>query len=485
MATRNVEWLDTSLLDINEGQMEGLPKNPRSWTKDELNKLKKSLEETPELFEARPILAYDYDGRLLVLGGNMRLSAAKALGMNKVPVYVYPSSTPLEKLKEIVIKDNGVFGAWDWDMLANEWDALPLSEWGVPTWKVDDDTLGLDDESHHGEKGIYGQADDRTEDWMNEAMVENALETTRQIDYMMREGWLPCGYTLGMAKRMFLRAKFYGANLPQWFSYYFIPERIFCPSGSKKSMYEQLASTRVDSGCSGLRTIQETGRGQESPLLLLLQKGQYPIGEGRLPLDFPAGLAADLILEFAGRHATILDPCHGWGGRLAGALLADVAYYEGYDPSPYAHRGVNEMASAFSPYVEGAKVCLFEKCYEDATPKTEAFDFAITSPPYYDVELYEGQEQAHNRYNSFEKWVDGFYDPLIAKTYDALKHGGVFVLQVGSQRYPLLSVGREIAERVGFKCVEVRPFGHGTSSPLHGNTDADEENEKIMILKKG
>ena len=72
MATRNVEWLDTSLLDINEGQMEGLPKNPRTWTKDELNKLKKSLEETPELFEARPILAYDYDGRLLVLGGNMR-----------------------------------------------------------------------------------------------------------------------------------------------------------------------------------------------------------------------------------------------------------------------------------------------------------------------------------------------------------------------------------------------------------------------------
>ena len=137
MATRNVEWLDTSLLDINEGQMEGLPKNPRTWTKDELNKLKKSLEETPELFEARPILAYDYDGRLLVLGGNMRLSAAKALGMSKVPVYVYPSDTPLEKLKEIVIKDNGAFGAWDWDMLANEWDALPLSEWGVPTWNTD------------------------------------------------------------------------------------------------------------------------------------------------------------------------------------------------------------------------------------------------------------------------------------------------------------------------------------------------------------
>ena len=44
----------------------------------------------------------------------------------------------MEKLREIVIKDNGAFGSWDYDMLANEWDDLPLSDWGVPAWSTED-----------------------------------------------------------------------------------------------------------------------------------------------------------------------------------------------------------------------------------------------------------------------------------------------------------------------------------------------------------
>ena len=35
---------------------------------------------------------------------------------------------------QIIVKDNGAFGAWDYDMLANEWDDLPLAEWGLPSW---------------------------------------------------------------------------------------------------------------------------------------------------------------------------------------------------------------------------------------------------------------------------------------------------------------------------------------------------------------
>lgn len=131
-------------LALNEGQVEGLPRNPRTWTRDELDRLARSIEETPELFEARPVLAYDWkDGEpFIVLGGNMRLTAAKQLGWKDVPCIVYPRGTERDKLAEIVIKDNGAFGAWDWDMLANEWDALPLSEWGVPTWKVESGLTG-------------------------------------------------------------------------------------------------------------------------------------------------------------------------------------------------------------------------------------------------------------------------------------------------------------------------------------------------------
>lgn len=132
------EWIDIAKLELNEGQVPGLPRNPRTWTKSEIDNLRKSLQELPELFEARPVLAYEYRGRLIVIGGNMRTEASRQNGMQKVPVYVYPEATPMEKVKEIAIKDNGAFGAWDWDALANEWDNGKLSEWGVPVWKTEE-----------------------------------------------------------------------------------------------------------------------------------------------------------------------------------------------------------------------------------------------------------------------------------------------------------------------------------------------------------
>ena len=127
--------LKCSQLLVNEGQVEGLPTNPRSWTKADIEKLARSLEETPELFEARPCIVYPYGDKYIVLGGNMRLTAAKTLKYKDVPCIVIPAETTIDKLKEIVIKDNGAFGAWDFDELANKWDDLPLTDWGVPAWE--------------------------------------------------------------------------------------------------------------------------------------------------------------------------------------------------------------------------------------------------------------------------------------------------------------------------------------------------------------
>ena len=119
------------LLEENKGQIEGLPANPRQWTRMDLDALKKSIEETPELLEARGCIAVPHEGRFVVLGGNMRLSACRELGMKEIPCYVLSESISVAKLKEIVIKDNGSFGAWDFDMLANEWSDLALADFGV------------------------------------------------------------------------------------------------------------------------------------------------------------------------------------------------------------------------------------------------------------------------------------------------------------------------------------------------------------------
>lgn len=135
METRKVKL---SEIQPNKGQIEGLPKNPRKWDREDLERLKRSLAETPELTEARGIIAARHEGKYVVLGGNMRYAAAKALGWEEITVHVVPDGTPLQTLKEIVLKDNGQFGSWDYDELANSWDDQPLNDWGVKAWDTDD-----------------------------------------------------------------------------------------------------------------------------------------------------------------------------------------------------------------------------------------------------------------------------------------------------------------------------------------------------------
>lgn len=131
-------------LQPNTGQIPGLPINPRQWTKSDVDTIAKSLRETPELFEARPLLVTPHDGKFVILGGNLRYEGAKKNKDTEVPAIIFPEDTPLDLLKRVVILDNGSFGAWDYDALANEWDDLPLGEWGVPAWKTPEGDLDID-----------------------------------------------------------------------------------------------------------------------------------------------------------------------------------------------------------------------------------------------------------------------------------------------------------------------------------------------------
>ena len=103
------------------------PDNPRSIEGSQFKSLCRSLEESPELFEARPILASPEKGHFMILAGNMRFAAAKALKMTSVPIIVMEGLTEAQK-RAIAIKDNGAWGEWDFHLLSTQWADLPLSD---------------------------------------------------------------------------------------------------------------------------------------------------------------------------------------------------------------------------------------------------------------------------------------------------------------------------------------------------------------------
>lgn len=132
----------------NDGQIEGLPKNPRSIKKGKFEKLVNSLRSDPEMLELRELIVIPYTIKqttyYVVLGGNMRLEAAKSLKMDTLPCKVVSIETPIEKLRAIVQKDNISYGEFDWEALANEWDMVELDEWALDfpaNWdSVEDET---------------------------------------------------------------------------------------------------------------------------------------------------------------------------------------------------------------------------------------------------------------------------------------------------------------------------------------------------------
>ena len=127
-------------LALNEGQIDWLPRNPRQWTKDDIERMVKSLDEDPDFMEDRPPLVTPQEnGRFCVFAGNERTDAEKKRSKRKeidVIVYYPESDEDRETIIRRAIKDNGHFGSWDYDTLANEWD-VPFEDWGVPVEDVE------------------------------------------------------------------------------------------------------------------------------------------------------------------------------------------------------------------------------------------------------------------------------------------------------------------------------------------------------------
>lgn len=92
--------------------------------------------------EVRPIVV---NKDMIVLGGNMRLKAMQEAGWKDAPVQIV--DWPEDKQKEFIIKDNVGFGEWDWNMIANDWDAEQVTDWGldIPDFKIEDGEAEEDD----------------------------------------------------------------------------------------------------------------------------------------------------------------------------------------------------------------------------------------------------------------------------------------------------------------------------------------------------
>jgi DNA modification methylase len=125
------------------------PNNPRIIKDHKFKQLVKSIQDFPQMLELRPIVIDEHN---MVLGGNMRLKACLEAGLTDVPV-IHANNLSEEKKKEFIVKDNVGYGEWDWDDLANNWDALELTEWGLDIPNFDAEVLEAQEDNFAAPEG--------------------------------------------------------------------------------------------------------------------------------------------------------------------------------------------------------------------------------------------------------------------------------------------------------------------------------------------
>jgi hypothetical protein len=208
---------------------------------------------------------------------------------------------------------------------------------------------------------------------------------------------------------------------------------------SKRSIYEALKTDSYIDGLSRVISLQaRTSKKNDNLFYNSIGWGINAIGYVN---EFPPLVARNLAIRYSlNKNSKILDPCSGWGGRLIGFSTV-VNHYYGFDPSTKTYDGLTKLGE-FISCLQPSFISTIQKLpFEDSELENDSFDFAMTSPPYYDTEIYSDEEtNSLIRYKSFDDWCDKFYCPLILKTMNALKKDCFFILNIGNRRYPLSKV---------------------------------------------
>lgn len=127
----STKLLSLSKLELNTGQIDGLPANPRIIKDHKYDQLKKSIEDDPEMLELREIIVIPLEKIFVVVAGNQRTSICKELGYKKVKCKILPADTPPDKLRAIALKDNVNYGEWDWQEMETNWDFTEMKDFGL------------------------------------------------------------------------------------------------------------------------------------------------------------------------------------------------------------------------------------------------------------------------------------------------------------------------------------------------------------------
>lgn len=166
---------------------------------------------------------------------------------------------------------------------------------------------------------------------------------------------------------------------------------------------------------------------------------------GSAPTNFRPMNAKAIYERFAPKGGVIYDYCCGFGGRLLGALSSKNNYkYVGTDPNTETMYNLHRLGE-YIEMVTGRKDSYELHCCgsEDFKGPENSVDFAFSSPPYFDLEVYSDEPtQCFNKYPILEDWLEGYVRGTIKNIYRMLKPGCCYAVNIADFK---VKGGKEVA----------------------------------------
>jgi RimJ/RimL family protein N-acetyltransferase len=148
--------------------------------------------------------------------------------------------------------------------------------------------------------------------------------------------------------------------------------------------------------------------------------------------NFQCTLAYTIYKIFNARN--ILDSSAGWGDRLIAAIAVG-ANYTGYDPSICLKPLYKNIIKDLCEENNKKNYNIISQPFEEVIIKQE-YDVVLTSPPFFDLEIYEdNKQQSIVKYPSEDGWLKNFLLVLVDKNIDGLITGGYLIMYI--PHYPV------------------------------------------------
>ena len=154
---------------------------------------------------------------------------------------------------------------------------------------------------------------------------------------------------------------------------------------------------------------------------------------GSAPTNFRPMNAKAVYERFCEPGGTIFDYCCGFGGRMLGCLSSKNNYkYIGCDPNTETMYHLHQLGE-YIEQVTGREDSYELHCCgaEDFKGPANSIDFAFSSPPYFDLEVYSDEPtQCYNKFPKLEDWLEGFVRGTIKNIVHMLKPGRVYAVNI-------------------------------------------------------